>query len=81
MRRIYNNNNDRANSKHKKFVITKKAASFSRQPEGKGLMIAALRSHDSKEPFQMIQKHLTALDQMKGIYLIPKGIVERRNTT
>lgn len=44
-------------------------------------MIAALRSHDSKEPFQMIQKHLTALDQMKGIYLIPKGIVERRNTT
>lgn len=44
-------------------------------------MIAALRSHDSKEPSQMIQKHLTALDQMKGIYLIPKGIVERRNTT
>lgn len=44
-------------------------------------MKAALRSHDSKEPSQMIQKHLTALDQMKGIYLIPKGIVERRNTT
>lgn len=40
--KIYNNS-QRNEIKHRKFVITKKASSFSRQPQRKNLMIDAVR--------------------------------------